>query len=168
MIDSQKLTKSELHDLLVDAAKNWLAHDGLWFLAAEEKYGMPAAIELDREAWRKFTVVEAKRIMKRLGMEPGGGIPALITALDYRLYAYINIQSVEAVSANRCIFKMNNCRVQAARKMKNLPDFPCKSVGIVEYRYFAQTIDPQIKTKCLTCPPDDHPDDYYCAWEFTI
>lgn len=168
MIDPEKFTKVELINLLIDSAKNWLAHDGLWFLAAEKKYGMEAAIELDRNAWRQFTVVEARRIMKRLGMEPGGGIPALIKALDYRLYAYINTQSVEEVSENRCIFKMNNCRVQAARKRKNLPDFPCKSVGIVEYRYFAETIDPRIKTKCLTCPPDDHPEDYYCAWEFTI
>ncbi|MBD3290344.1 hypothetical protein GF337_16190 [candidate division KSB1 bacterium] len=168
MIDPRKFTKDELFDLIVDSAKNWLAHDGLWFLAAEEKYGMEAAIELDREAWRKFTVIEAKRIMNRLGMQPGGGIPALITALDYRLYAYINEQKVEEVSEDRCVFKMKKCRVQTARKRKNLPDFPCKSVGIVEYRYFAETIDPRINTKCLTCPPDDHPEDYYCAWEFSI
>ena len=168
MIDPQKYTKAELLDLLVDASKNWLVHDGLWFLAAEEKFGMETAIELDREAWRKFTVVEAKRIMQRLSLQPGGGIPALITALDYRLYAFINEQTVEEVSDDRCIFKMNKCRVQTARNRKNLPDFPCKSVGIVEYHYFAETIDPRIKTKCLTCPPDEHPDDYYCAWEFSI
>ncbi len=32
-------------------AKNWLAHDGCWFLAAEERFGMEAAIELDTRAW---------------------------------------------------------------------------------------------------------------------
>ncbi|MFA5383931.1 MAG: DUF6125 family protein [Eubacteriales bacterium] len=27
------------------------------------------------------------------------------------------------------IFRMNTCRVQAARKRKGMPEFPCKSVG---------------------------------------
>jgi len=168
MIDINLLSKQELLDLLTDAAKNWLAHDGTWFLAAEQKFNMETAIELDRNAWEKFTVIEAKRIMERLGMKPGGGIPALIKALDYRLYAYINKQEVTEISENRCMFKMLNCRVQSARNKKGLPDFPCKSVGIVEYSGFAKTIDPRIVTHCITCPPDDHPSDYMCAWEFTI
>ena len=63
---------------------------------------------------------------------------------------------------------MITCRVQEARKKKNLPDFPCKTVGIVEYTYFAKTIDPRIKTICIACPPDSHPSDYWCAWEFKI
>jgi len=41
-------------------------------------------------------------------------------------------------------------------------------VGIVEYSTFAKEIDPRIKTRCIVCPPDKHPDDYYCAWEFVI
>ena len=96
------------------------------------------------------------------------GIPALIEALGYRLYAHINRQEVLEVTTNRCVFRMNDCRVQSARKRKGLPDFPCKPVGIVEYETFAKTIDPRIKTRCITCPPDDHPEDYYCAWEFYI
>jgi len=63
---------------------------------------------------------------------------------------------------------MNNCRVQYARKQRNLPDFPCKPVGVVEYGDFAKTIDPRIKTRCISCPPEPHPENYYCAWEFTI
>ena len=94
MLNPDNFTKDELIGLLTDAAKNWLAHDGLWFLAAENRFDMQTAIDLDRDAWEKFTVVEAKRIMKRLGMEPGCGIPALIKAFDFRLYAYINKQEV--------------------------------------------------------------------------
>ena len=56
--------KKDLLDLITDAAKNWLAHDGLWFLSVEKKFGLKTAIEMDCEAWKKFTVVEAKRIMK--------------------------------------------------------------------------------------------------------
>ncbi len=163
-----KLTKEELIGLLTDAAKNWLAHDGLWFLEVEKELGIDKAIELDRNAWEKFTVLEATRIMKRMNIKRGSGIPGLVKALKYRLYAHVNIQETIEISEKRCVFRMNDCRVQSARKRKGLTDFPCKPVGLVEYGNFAKTIDPRIKTRCIACPPDDHPEDYWCAWEFTI
>lgn len=162
------LSREELLAFVVDMSKRWLAHDGLWFQAAEQKYGMEAAVELDRMAWEKFTVIEASRIMKFLGIPNDGGLPSLAKALQFRLYSAINEQEIVWVNHNKLVFRMNNCRVQAARKRKEMPEFPCKSVGIVEYSGFARTIDPRIKTKCITCPPDEHPNEYYCAWEFTL
>jgi hypothetical protein len=164
----KELSKEELIRIIIDDAKNWLAHDGLWFQAVEAKHGMEEAIEADRAAWEKFTVIEAKRIMARLGIEPGGGIPALIECLKHRLYARLNLQECLEISENRVVFRMVDCRVQSARKRRGLPDFPCKSVGIVEYSEFARTVDPRIKTNCLACPPDAHPDEYWCAWEFVL
>ncbi|AJE04708.1 DUF6125 family protein [Geobacter pickeringii] len=162
------LSKDQLVDIIVDSAKNWLAHDGLWFQAIETTHGMEAAMDADREAWRRFTVIEAQRIMARLGIEPGGGIPALVECLKHRLYARLNLQQSVEVSATRALFQMVECRVQVARKRKGLPDFPCKSVGIVEYAEFARTVDPRIETRCVACPPDPHPDYFWCAWEFTL
>lgn len=168
MKNIEDLSKEELIRLLRDASKNWLAHDGLWFRAVEDTFGTETAIELDKKAWEAFTVIEAKRIMKRLDIKPGGGMPALIQALKFRMYAHINVQEVVEQDEKHCVFRMNNCRVQEARKRQYLPDFPCKSVGIVEYSGFARTIDPRIKTTCLVCPPDLHPPDFWCAWEFSI
>ncbi len=161
------LSKEDLLALLQDAAKNWLAHDGLWFRAVEDKFGFETALDLDKKAWETFTVIEAKRIMKRLGLKPGGGIPALVQALKFRLYAHINTQEVLEQEKKRCVFRMNTCRVQEARQRQGLTDFPCKSVGIVEYSGFAKTIDPRIQTKCLSCPPDHRLPNVWCAWEFT-
>lgn len=161
-------SKEQLLKILQDMAKRWLAHDGLWFQAVEKDYGMDAAIKADTAAWEKFTVLEAKRIMELHGIEPNGGIPALKKALGFRLYALLNKQEIIDIDENKIIFRMNDCRVQSARKRKNLPDFPCKSVGLVEYSGFAKTIDPRIKTKCVACPPDEHPEEYFCAWEFWI
>jgi hypothetical protein len=161
-------SKEELIDLLEIAAKNWLAHDGLWFLAAEEAFDMETAIELDRKAWERFTVIEARRIMRFLGINPGGGIPALKAALQYRLYARLNEQEIVDLDESTLVFRMNACRVQAARQRKGLPDFPCKPVGLVEYGDFATTVDPRFQTRCIACPPDPHPADYFCAWEFTL
>jgi hypothetical protein len=166
--DLEGLTKEELMDYIEDLSKNWLAIDGTWFQAVEKEFGLEKAIELDVEQWKRFSIIEAKRIMRRFSIQENGGIPALVKALNYRVYANINVQETIEISENRCIFRMNDCRVQYARKRRNLPDFPCKPVGIIEYEDFAKTIDPRIKTRCICCPPDQHPDNYYCAWEFTI
>lgn len=165
---SNEFTREQLEGMLHDAALNWLAHDGLWFLAVEEKHGMEEAIRADTKAWEAFTVIEAKRIMKRQGIPQGGGIPALAKALGFRLYALINDQEIVEQTESRLVFRMKDCRVQSARKRKGLPDFPCKPVGLVEYAGFARTIDPRIETRCLGCPPDEHPEGWYCSWEFTL
>jgi len=161
-------SKDELSELLRDAAVNWLAHDGLWFRAVEDKFGLEAAMELDAKAWEKFTVLEAKRIMKRLNLPEGGGIPALVQALKLRLYAHINVQEITEVTAGRLVFRMRSCRVQEARERQGLTPFPCKSIGIVEYSGFARTVDPRIETRCLTCPPDSKAENTWCAWEFIL
>jgi hypothetical protein len=183
-----ELGREDLVGIIEDSAKNWLAHDGLWFQAVERAYGIDAAMKVDAEAWRVFTTVEAKRIMARHGIPPGGGIPALVKALSFRLYAFLNKQEVVEPGLaersalghdpnssaelghvpQRVVFRMQDCRVQSARKRKGLPDFPCKPVGLVEYEWFARTIDPRIETRCICCPPDMHPDDAWCEWEFTI
>ena len=163
-----KLTREQLMEYIEDISKNWLAIDGTWFQAVEKRFGMEEAIKCDADSWNVFTVVEAKRIMERFNIPKNGGLPALIEALKFRVYANINVQEVIEISDHRCVFRMNDCRVQSARKRKGLPDFPCKEVGIVEYTNFARAIDPRIKTSCICCPPDSHPDDYWCAWEFTI
>lgn len=163
-----ELSKSELISYIEDISKNWLAIDGTWFLAAEERFGLDTAIKLDAASWKRFSPAEARRLKKRFNLPDNGGIPALMKALNFRVYANINEQEIIEVSDKRCVFRMNKCRVQTARNRKGLPDFPCKSVGVIEYEEFAKTIDPRIETKCICCPPDDHPDEYYCAWEFTI
>jgi len=168
MIDLDELLREQLIGMLDDFAKNWLAHDGLWFQAVEREFGMEAAIRLDRNCWEKLTIVEAKRIMARHNIPEKSGLEGLKKALNYRLYSRLNVQEVVEETENRFVFRMNNCRVQYVRNQKGLPDFPCKPVGLVEYSGFAKTIDPRIRTTCITCPPDKHPKEYYCAWAFEI
>ena len=167
-MDLTNLSKEQLIGMLDDFAKNWLAHDGLWFQQVEKNYGLEKAIELDREAWRTFTKIEAKRIMKRHNISENSGLEGLKKALSFRLYSRLNIQSVTDETEKSFIFQMNRCRVQYARNKKGLPDFPCKSVGIVEYSEFAKAIDSRIKTICIACPPDEHSQEFYCAWKFEL
>jgi hypothetical protein len=163
-----QMTREELLRALEMFARNWLAHDGCWFLAAEARDGMEAAIELDARAWEQFAAVEARRISSTFGIPPGGGLAALEKALELRMYALINAQRVEWSEDGRCLrFYMDVCRVQETRRRKGLPDFPCKDVGAVEFTTFASAVDPRIETRCLHCPPEA-PAGKYCAWEFRL
>ncbi len=164
----QQLPRETLEAMLADFAKNWLAHDGLWFLAAEAKFDMAVAMELDTAAWEKFTVIEAKRLMRRHHIAPGGGVPALAKALQLRMYAFLNDYRLEVVDNHTLRFFNITCRVQHARQRDGRPLFPCKSVGIAEYTNFAKTIDPRFTTHVIACPPDDTERDFMCGWEFTL
>lgn len=165
----KNLSRDELLKLIDVHAKNWLAHDGCWFLAAEEKYGLDAAIELDTRACGRFSQIEAKRIMRAFEIPEAGGLQALEKALGLRLYATVNPQEIERPNENTLVFKMLECRVQNARQRKGLSDFPCKPVGTAEYTRFAQAVDSRIRTRCLQCPPDStEGTGYVCGWEFTM
>jgi hypothetical protein len=162
------MSREELLNALRAFAHSWLAHDGCWFLAAEERYGMDVALELDRDSWARFAISEARRIISTFGIEPGGGLPALERALGLRMYSLINDQHAEWSEDRNCLrFVMDQCRVQETRRRKGLPDFPCRSVGEVEFSTFARTVDPRIVTTCICCPPDS-PQGKNCAWEFRL
>jgi len=163
-----KMDQKELLELLDGAAINWLANDGVWFQSVEFTSGMNDAKRCNDSCWAHFSPFEAWAIKRFLALGDQPGLEGLKKALSFRVYARINVQSFEDDGSDAFIFRMNECRVQVARKKKDLPDYPCKSAGLVEYTYFARAIDPRIQTECIGCPPDAHPDDWYCAWRFSM
>ncbi|MBW2608598.1 MAG: cytosolic protein [Deltaproteobacteria bacterium] len=162
------MSKESLTELLDSVAVNWLANDGVWFQAVEFESGMNDAKRCNDSCWAHFSPFEAWSIKKYLALPQNPGLEGLKKALGFRLYARINTQSFIDEGPDSFIFQMNECRVQYARKSKGLDDYPCKSGGMVEHTYFARSIDPRIKTECIGCPPDEHPDEWYCAWRFKI
>ena len=163
-----ELPPEKLEKLREGLAVNWLANDGVWFQAVEFTRGMRDAKSCNDACWGRFSPFEAWSVKRFLGLGEMPGLSGLKRALNFRLYAGINTQSFIEESDESLVFQMNECRVQAARKRKDLDDYPCKSGGLVEYTTFASAIDRRIKTECIGCPPDDHPAEWYCAWRFTL
>ncbi len=162
-------TKEELIKLIENYSKNWLAMDGVWFQSVERKYGMDEAIYHDEEAWKSFTVIEAKRIKQFLGLPQHAGLEGLAKALKLRFYANINEDEIIlSPDGKTLIYRTLECRVQAARERKQMGYYPCKSVGIIEYSGFAKTIDERITCKCLSCYPAITDNSCCCAWEFSL
>lgn len=162
------MPREKLFSLMETMAKNWLAGDGVWFLAMEHQHGMNDAKRCNDSCWARFSPFEAWSIKRFLGLPERAGLQGLKQALTYRMYAQLNTQTILDEGELGFQFQMNECRVQAARKRKDLDDYPCKTVGLVEYPYFARAIDDRISTTCVGCPPDEHPADWFCAWRFRL
>ena len=161
------LPREKLIELIGDYAKDWLAMDGVWFQAVESRRGMDEAVEMDVEAWRRFTIIEANRVKAFLGLPENSGLDGLRRALRFRLYAPLNKDEIE-IDGNVLTYRVLNCRVQSARQRKNMEFHPCKSVGLVEYTGFAKTIDSRFSTECVSCYPDLTDDSCACIWKFTL
>jgi hypothetical protein len=162
------MPEDQITGLLEALSVNWLANDGVWFQTVENTLGMSEAKRCNDSAWANFSPFEAHSIKHFLGLPEQPGLEGLKIALKFRLYAFINKQSIANEAENSFEFYMNECRVQVARKRKGLEDYPCKSAGIIEYAAFAEAIDSRIKTHCISCPPDPHPETYFCGWKFSI
>jgi hypothetical protein len=162
------LPREKLLELLTALGNNWLAGDGIWFQAVEFNYDMYDAKRCNDSCWTRFSPFEAWAIKRFLGLPELAGLEGLKKALQFRMYARINVQSIIDEGPSSIVFQMNDCRVQSARKRQGLDDYPCKSAGLVEYSHFARAIDKRIKTECIGCPPDEHPEEWFCAWRFTL
>jgi hypothetical protein len=161
------LSKEDLIRLIEMYSKNWLALDGVWFQSVESKYGMDEAMVHDAEAWKRFTVIEAARIRDFLALPERAGLEGLEKALSLRFYA--NINKDEILSENgKLVYRNIDCRVQTARKRKNMPLHPCKPVGIIEYTEFARVIDDRILCRCISCYPEITDETACCVWEFSL
>lgn len=161
------LSREQLVELLSLYAKNWLAMDGVWFQSVERKLGMEEAMYHDAEAWKRFTVIEARRIKTFLNLPERPGLEGLAKALSLRFYANLNQDTIE-IQGNTLTYRVLSCRVQSARSRKGMPFHPCRPVGLIEYSGFAKEIDDRITCECLSCYPEVTDDTCSCAWRFTL
>lgn len=126
----EALSREQLVELLGIYSKNWLALDGLWFQSVERKLGMDEAMEHDREAWRDFTAIEARRIKAFLGLPEQAGLEGLARALSLRLYANLNREAI-TIHGSTLTYRVLDCRVQAARPAQGhvLPPVQIRGTG---------------------------------------
>lgn len=148
-------------------SKNLFAIDGTWFQSIEAEQGMEAAMYHDEQAWRRYTVSEARRLKAFLELEDSCGLEGLARALPLKLTSLCNL--TEMVSdGNDLVFRVVSCRVQDARGRKGMGFHPCKPVGQVEYELFAKVFDERIACTCESCYPEINDESCACAWRFHL
>lgn len=167
-LNLEDLSKEQLQELVTIYARNVYAMDGVWFQSIEQKEGMDEAMFHDRNAMRRFSETEAKRMKNFLKLPEQSGLEGLEKALSIRFSALGN-PNVEFIhEPDSLVYRVVECRVQAARKAKGMPFHPCQSVGILEHAYFAKIIDSRIDCETISCFPDVTDESCACAWRFTL
>ena len=143
------------------------AVDGLYYLGIEEKFGTDAATEIDRKVWEVIGKIEARRLKEFFNFS-GDDIPSMIKALRYSSWA-LDLEDKEIVVQNdKAIVRNVKCRVQNTRLKKGLKEFGCKPVRFGFLKSFAKEFNPEIIVTCNVCPPDEHPEELWCEWEFKM
>ena len=141
--------------------------DGLYYLGIEEKFGTEAATDIDRKVWEVMGKIEARKIKDFLNIK-GTDIPSMMKALQYSGWA-LDLEDKEIiVKENIGLIRNVKCRVQNTRIKKGLVEFSCKPVRFGFLKAFAKEINPDIEVNCNVCPPDKHPDNLWCEWEFKL
>ncbi|MEW6033976.1 MAG: DUF6125 family protein [Chloroflexota bacterium] len=168
-IELARLPKKDLIKLVELYSQNALTIDGLWFIGVEERFGLGPAIEIDTATWRRYGATEARRIVSTLGIR-GSPVEVLARALNYQVWIHAPRMQydVSQPAQNRVIFSITDCSVQRVRERDQRPLFPCKPVGVALWEEFGKAIDPRFALRCVVCPPDEHPDDLWCSWEFEL
>lgn len=161
------IPKDKIVDFIFLHLRDMWAVDGLYFLGIEEKIGTEAATEIDRKVWEVMGKIEARRLKEFFGLN-GTDVPSVIRALRFSGWA-LDLEGKEVViEKEKAVVRNNVCRVQSTRLKKGLGEFPCKKVRWGFLKAFAREFNPNIEVRCNICPPDKHPDDLWCEWEFKI
>lgn len=165
-VDLTSLSKRELALLVQSLSQGTYVVDGLWFLAVEETMGLKKAIELDKQVWSVAAGSEGRRIKDLLNIPEG--LIGLAKAFNFHVMFLDTEYEVTQPSEGTVVFTVTKCKPQLARIKKGLGEFPCKEVGIPCMTSFGKGIDSRAKVRCVTCPPDPHPENIWCAWEFSL
>ena len=163
----EEIPKEKLADFIFMHLRDMWTVDGLYYLGIEDKFGTEVATDIDRKIWEVMGKIEARKLKKLFDIS-GDDIASMIKAL--RLSGWmLDLEDKEIIlKKDTAILRNVKCRVQNTRINKNLNEFGCKPVRWGFLKAFANEFNPNIKVLCNVCPPDNHPDDLWCEWEFII
>jgi hypothetical protein len=143
------------------------AVDGLYYIFIEEISGTETATEIDRKVWEVMGKIEARKLKELFDIRKND-IPSMMKALQYSGWS-LDLEDKEMiVEKNKGIIRNVKCRFQNTRRKKGLIEFGCKPVRWGFLKAFAKEFNPDIVVNCKVCPPDKHPVDLWCEWEFTL
>ncbi len=164
----KKIPEDKLADFVFMHLRDMWAVDGFYYMFIEEKYGTEVATEIDRRVWEVMGKIEARKI-KELFEIKDDSVESCMKALSFSGWSMdLEDKKIDIIDQNTAILRNTRCRVQNTRIKKGLGEFACKPVRFGFLKSFAKEINPDIKVNCNICPPDKHPEDLWCEWEFKL
>ncbi|NWG10177.1 hypothetical protein HXY33_00235 [Candidatus Bathyarchaeota archaeon] len=163
-----KVPKEKLLDFFFLQIRNLWRVDGLYFLGIEKRFGTEAATEIDAGVWETMAQIEAKSLQRMFNVDENPDVATIISLLRKSSWTLDQPFKIIEVTAKRAVLSISRCRTQETRLGKGLSEFPCKLVRFSYLQNFAKALNPMVKVNCLVCPPDKHPKELWCKWEFTL
>jgi len=106
----------------------------------------------------------AREIKKRFNINEKG-LDGFLKAIKYFPWCIILNYEFERTN-DKILLRVRNCLSQIARIKSGRGEFPCKNMHLKEFKAFCKEIDEKIEVNCIFAPPDNHPNDCFCLWEF--
>jgi hypothetical protein len=163
-----KMPMGKLLDYFFLQIRNLWRVDGLYFLGIEKKFGTEVATEIDAGVWEAMAAMEAKSLQKMFQVGENPDVPTIMNLLRKSSWALDQPFKTFEISDKRATLSIDKCRTQEARLSKGLSEFPCKKVRFGYLKNFTKTLNPKVEVNCIVCPPDAHPKDFWCKWEFKL
>jgi hypothetical protein len=161
-----KFSKAQLIDFIDMLQKNWWNLQNNWILHINTEYGEEAAVKADGRCFSANAKVQMHRLKKMLGLKDD--LQSLIDAMVLSTIWANGDYDLSRIDERTFRIKVTNCYQQVRRLEDGLGEFGCKPAGVAICEAAVKVIHPEASFKCLVCPPDQHPKDVWCEWEFRL
>ena len=161
-----QLSKEQLLDFIDMQQKNWWNLQNNYILYINNEYGEEAAVNADAHCFPANAKVQMYRLRKLFGLKDD--LQSLMDAMALSTIWANGEYEIRKIDDQRFTIKVTTCHQQVRRLEDGIGEIPCKPAGIAICEAAATVINPSAKAKCLVCPPDKHPEDVWCEWEFEI
>ena len=161
-----ELSKDELLDFIDMFQKNWWNLQNNYILYLNNEYGEEAAVKADGHCFSANAKVQIYRLKKMFGLKDD--LQSLMDAMILSTIWANSDYDIWQLDEDRFRIKVTNCYQQVRRVEDGLSEFSCKPAGLAICEAAAEIVNPATQVECIVCPPDEHPDDVWCEWEFKL
>ncbi|MEW6439891.1 MAG: DUF6125 family protein [bacterium] len=144
--------------------KNWWNLQNNWMAYMNREYGEEAAVRGDSHCFSANARVQMYRLKKMFGLTET--LDDLMKAMVLSTLWVNGEFEIWKPDEDRFRIRVTNCYQQVKRLEEGIGELGCKPAGMSICKAVIEVIHPAVETTCIFCPPDEHPRDAWCEWEF--
>jgi hypothetical protein len=160
------LSKEELLDYIDMLYKNWWNLQNNWMAYINREYGEEAAVKADGHCFGASARTQMYRLRKMFNL--GKDIDSMMKAQVLSTIWANGDYEIWKTGENKFRIKVTDCFQQVRRLEEGVGELACKPAGLAICLESIKVMNPAFRIECLVCPPDEHPDDVWCEWEFEL